>query len=529
VRRVVRRSVSASVSAAASPRRRRARRAGRDAVAHERRDAADAVGHHRQAARHRLDEHAAELLVLRRQDEDVGVPQVGRHLLVRGEPSRWTRSRAGEAATAGVHLRPQGTVADHDQVDLGTQQGVGRDGVERSLLVGQAPGEQHPRVRHVRGRVVERAGEQLGVEAGRHDVHAGRVGAVLDGRLGGELGEDEDRVGAAHDAALDGRADQGERASAPRLDRARHAAVERDDQRHARAPGDQLGQRQHGEVLALVGVHQPEVGGDGPPGQLAHGVGGPQLADGPQPRPGADHGRRPAEAGPGARPAEARGEDVLGHPEPVQAAGELGRVVLHPADRVVRRGVGPCERLGRRLEDRAQPQDRAADRGRVGRARCGSARSAGRAGSAGSWPERGQGSGRRSRTTSIGGGETAPVQSSASQHRASPSGPLLDPSVRSLLLVRLRVGLGDLLCTVPAVRALRAARPDLHVALATWPEMAGVVARTAPWVDELVRSPGRPASGAGPDGTLPQWQEAMAARAGTWRCRSTATTRPRTR
>jgi ADP-heptose:LPS heptosyltransferase len=105
------------------------------------------------------------------------------------------------------------------------------------------------------------------------------------------------------------------------------------------------------------------------------------------------------------------------------------------------------------------------------------------------------------------------VQSSASQHRASPSEPLLDPSVRSLLLVRLRVGLGDLLCTVPAVRALRAARPDLHVALATWPEMAGVVARTAPWVDELVPFPGAPGIPERvPDGTLPQWQEAMAAR-----------------
>jgi ADP-heptose:LPS heptosyltransferase len=85
--------------------------------------------------------------------------------------------------------------------------------------------------------------------------------------------------------------------------------------------------------------------------------------------------------------------------------------------------------------------------------------------------------------------------------------------VRSLLLVRLRVGLGDLLCTVPAVRALRAARPDLHVALTSWPETAGVVARLAPWVDELVPFPGAPGiPERPPDGTLPDWSAAMAAR-----------------
>lgn len=88
-----------------------------------------------------------------------------------------------------------------------------------------------------------------------------------------------------------------------------------------------------------------------------------------------------------------------------------------------------------------------------------------------------------------------------------------DPAVRSVLLVRLRVGLGDLLCTVPAVRALRAHRPDLHVALATWPETAGVVGRMGAWVDELVPFPGvegipeRP-----PDGTFEQWAAEVADR-----------------
>ena len=42
---------------------------------------------------------------------------------------------------------------------------------------------------------------------------------------------------------------------------------------------------------------------------------------------------------------------------------------------------------------------------------------------------------------------------------------LLDPAVRSLALVRLRTGMGDLLCTVPALRALRAASYDRLVTL----------------------------------------------------------------
>lgn len=97
--------------------------------------------------------------------------------------------------------------------------------------------------------------------------------------------------------------------------------------------------------------------------------------------------------------------------------------------------------------------------------------------------------------------------------RTCPPGVVLHAQTRSVLLVRLRVGLGDLLCTFPALRALRAARPDLHVALATWPEMAAVVRRAGHWVDELVPFPGadgipeRP-----PDGTLDAWCAAMAER-----------------
>jgi ADP-heptose:LPS heptosyltransferase len=71
--------------------------------------------------------------------------------------------------------------------------------------------------------------------------------------------------------------------------------------------------------------------------------------------------------------------------------------------------------------------------------------------------------------------------------------PLLrQPAVRTVVLVRMRVGLGDLLCTVPALRALRRARPDLRVSLMTWREMAPVVERFRSYVDELVDVPGWP-------------------------------------
>ncbi len=69
---------------------------------------------------------------------------------------------------------------------------------------------------------------------------------------------------------------------------------------------------------------------------------------------------------------------------------------------------------------------------------------------------------------------------------------LFDAPPTSVALVRLRVGLGDLLCTVPALRALRAHLPRTHIALVTWAEMAPVVERMRSWVDELVAFPGDP-------------------------------------
>jgi ADP-heptose:LPS heptosyltransferase len=67
--------------------------------------------------------------------------------------------------------------------------------------------------------------------------------------------------------------------------------------------------------------------------------------------------------------------------------------------------------------------------------------------------------------------------------------PLADPGIQRVVLVRLRVGLGDLLCSAPALRALAEVRPDLQVSVVTYPEMAPVVARLG-FVHELLPFPG---------------------------------------
>lgn len=76
-----------------------------------------------------------------------------------------------------------------------------------------------------------------------------------------------------------------------------------------------------------------------------------------------------------------------------------------------------------------------------------------------------------------------------------PKGPsrlLSDPSIRSVAVVRLRIGLGDLLASVPALRALRAYRPDVHIAMVTWAEVSHIIERQTSYVDELIPFPGHP-------------------------------------
>lgn len=73
-----------------------------------------------------------------------------------------------------------------------------------------------------------------------------------------------------------------------------------------------------------------------------------------------------------------------------------------------------------------------------------------------------------------------------------PLRPLADPDVRRVAVVRLRTGLGDLLASVPALRAMRRARPDLHVTMISFAEVVGAVRRQHSYVDDFLPFPGHP-------------------------------------
>lgn len=61
-----------------------------------------------------------------------------------------------------------------------------------------------------------------------------------------------------------------------------------------------------------------------------------------------------------------------------------------------------------------------------------------------------------------------------------------------ICLLRALPGLGDLLCAVPAIRAIRRARPDVAITLVTLPVALGVACRFRHLVDEVVPFPGFP-------------------------------------
>ncbi len=67
-----------------------------------------------------------------------------------------------------------------------------------------------------------------------------------------------------------------------------------------------------------------------------------------------------------------------------------------------------------------------------------------------------------------------------------------EPLPQRIVIVRALRGLGDLLCVVPAVRALRAALPQAHIALVGLPSAEFFVARYRRYLDELIEFPGYP-------------------------------------
>ncbi|GIV97740.1 MAG: LPS biosynthesis-related glycosyltransferase [Herpetosiphonaceae bacterium] len=66
------------------------------------------------------------------------------------------------------------------------------------------------------------------------------------------------------------------------------------------------------------------------------------------------------------------------------------------------------------------------------------------------------------------------------------------PLPRHVVIIRALRGLGDILCAVPAFRALRAAFSDAHIALIGLPSVAPLISRFDRYLDELIEFPGYP-------------------------------------
>ena len=87
----------------------------------------------------------------------------------------------------------------------------------------------------------------------------------------------------------------------------------------------------------------------------------------------------------------------------------------------------------------------------------------------------------------------------------------LDEPPARVAVLRALNGLGDMLCVVPALRALRAGWPEAHVTLVGLPSQAPLAARFSAYLDDLLEFPGFPGIPERPDPVEPL--EAFAERA----------------
>lgn len=79
-----------------------------------------------------------------------------------------------------------------------------------------------------------------------------------------------------------------------------------------------------------------------------------------------------------------------------------------------------------------------------------------------------------------------------SSHLPTENGCLLETPLKRIAVVRALNGLGDILCTVPAFRALRAAFPQTEIVLIGLPSIKPLIKRFNQYIDRVIEFPGYP-------------------------------------